>query len=371
MRFHTELKVDLKVLKENFDLLSERAPRNRAIFMVKASAYGHGLVPITQFSHQELGIEDFGVATLGEGIELRKKLPSMRSRILVFSDTGLRWEEMRRHYIDYNIVPVIGSEQELDFFLDDREFKNVPLVLNLNTGMNRLGLDWEKTEAIALKLKSRGRFRINHLITHFSSSFLPSREGDKTSRQYQSFLEAKQLFSINGIAIDETSSSNSGAIEQGIGLDESHIRPGLMLYGPASFEKGNWQGRNISSLHTYVVKADMIKRGTPVGYGGHVCHQDGWLVYLPLGYADGFLTYFSKMDIDVEGFRARILGRVNMDLSALLFPVEAAQTLESGQKIKLWNHDQTSVLKIAQNAQTIPYQIFTSLSERVPRTYWP
>ncbi|MEX0798864.1 MAG: alanine racemase [Bacteriovoracaceae bacterium] len=323
MRFHSKLEVDLSVLQENFQLLRSLAPSNETIFMIKANGYGHGLLEMAQYSHFELGVGAFGVASLGEAIKIRTELPSLEADIYVFSDTGLYDAELRRLYLDYNVVPVIGCFEDLKDFLLDKEFSHVPLILKIDTGMNRLGLGTEELEDAAALLKDFGRRSVHHLMTHFSSSFLKSKPGDRTQKQYENFRQAKSLLQSFGIAVEKTSCSNSGAIEQGIGLEESHIRPGLMLYGPGSL--GAWKGKNISSLKTRVINSFMIKKGAPVGYGGHVCHKDGLLVYLPLGYGDGFLTYYSKLDINVEGRSARVLGRVNMVLCALLFERDCAE----------------------------------------------
>lgn len=381
MRYHSQLSINLGILKDNFGLLSAIAPNNEQIFMIKANAYGHGLLQIAQYAWQELGVESLGVASLGEAVEIRKSLPSLRSRIIVFSDTDFLWPETRELYLEYNLIPVLSSEQEVSDFVSDKKFSHTPLFVKLDTGMHRLGISADRVESLCGILKSAGRSRINHLMTHFSSSYIPLKERDKTSRQYALFLEAKNELQKNGVLIDESSCANSGAIEQGFGLNESHIRPGLMLYGPNSVRKNNskahdskdWAGRNISSLQTSVLKSFEIKRGTPIGYGGHVCHEDGLVVYIPMGYGDGLLTYYSKASIDIEGFKASFLGRVNMDMSALFFSREDAAKAKSkftpGQHMKLWDFDQESVSNFALGVKTNPYQIMTAISPRVPRNY--
>lgn len=372
MRYGTRLLVDLAKLADNFEELRLLAPSNEILFMIKANAYGHGLCEIAHFASEELGAASFGVASLGEAVVLRKKLPSMTSEIFVFSDTNLDEKETRELYLDYNIVPVVSSMEDLENFLEDKSFGSLPLTLKLDTGMHRLGIETDRLEEAAKLIKRAGRKSVKHLMTHFSSSFIKLKEGDKTSRQYELFLQAKKTLSSLGIEIEETSCANSGAIEQGFALEESHIRPGLMLYGPASATKDGkplyWRGGDISSLETRIIKSFHVKKGTPVGYGGHVCHQDGLLVYAPLGYGDGFLTYYSKRDFSIEGHRARVLGRVNMDMAALLFP-SGAKGLERGKPLKIWESGAQRVLEMASSAQTTPYQILTAAGERIPRSY--
>src|SRR5690554_4396034 len=334
MRYHTKFAVDLSILRDNFSLLQELAPSNDVIFMIKCDAYGHGIAPIAQYAYQELGVRTFGLATLGEAVALRKELPSMKARMIVFSDTALDSKECRELYLDYNIHPVISSMEDLRLFLGERGFSKLPLLIKVNTGMNRLGIAMEEVSEAARAIVAGGRKSVNHLMTHFSSSFLKLREGDRSHSQFAQFKEFRAQLQSAGLSVEETSCSNSGAIEQGFALEESHIRPGLMLYGPSSVfsnegESGSWKGRNISRLETRIVKSFLVKKGTPIGYGGHVCHRDGRLVYLPIGYGDGFLSYYSKAEFNIEGRTARALGRVNMDLCALLFESDLSEDMKA------------------------------------------
>lgn len=367
MRYHSKLEVDLGALKENFQLLREKAPHNKVIFMVKANAYGHGLLPIAQYAHDEGLCDILGVASLGEAIEIRKKLPSLKKDIFVFSDTGLMFPDSVEKFVDYGVTPVISHLDDLKTFLSHQYLKNFPLVLKLDTGMHRLGVGAEDFEELAKLLKSHGKKTINHLMTHFSSSYIPLKDGDKTSRQYASFLETKAKLRELGISVEETSCANSGAIEQQFSLEESHIRPGLMLYGPSSVDM--WKGRIISSLKTHIMKTELVKKGVPIGYGNHVVHEDGLLAYIPLGYGDGLMTNYTKMEIKLAGERARLIGRVNMDLAAFLFKAESASKIKRGTEVSLWGHDPQNLCQICDQTRTIPYQVFTSISERVPRHY--
>lgn len=367
MRYHSSLEVDLGVLRENFQLLKEKAPKNKVIFMVKANAYGHGLLPIAKFACEEGLCDALGVASLGEAIEIRKKLPSLKKDVYVFSDTGLMFDDAVEMYVDYGVIPVVSHLDDLKTFLSHQFLKNFPLLLKVDTGMHRLGVGAGDLEEVIRLLKSHGKKTINHLMTHFSSSYIPLKDNDKTNRQYEAFLKFKANLRDSGIEIEETSCANSGAIEQGLSLEESHIRPGLMLYGPES--TGNWNGQIISRLQTHVMKTMFVKKGMPIGYGNHVVHEDGLLAYLPLGYGDGILTAYTKMRVQIAGEPARLIGRVNMDLSAFLFRTSAARSIKRGKEVSLWGHDPRHLCQICDQTKTIPYQVFTSISGRVPRRY--
>ena len=187
------------------------------------------------------------------------------------------------------------------------------------------------------------------------------------------FLDQKDTttglkFKDNGISIKGTSCSNSGAIEQQIGLDETHIRPGLMLYGPKSNDRGStWGGKVISTLKAQVINIISVKKGMPIGYGGHVCGKDGHVAYVSLGYGDGILSFYSGAKLDFFGEKGQILGRVNMDMTAIFFenlPAEIAR----GITLDIWNQ-YANLDELAVQSKSIPYQIFTSITARVPRRY--
>lgn len=368
MRLSSELEINLGRLKENFFLLRKLAPQNKVIFMVKSNAYGHGLLPIVTYSETELDIDSYGFASLGEALEVRTKLPFVKGRLLVFSDTQLQNKEIRALYLEHNIIPIISNLVDLKTILNDQDFKYVPLFLKFNTGMNRLGISCDECEETISLLKQAKRNEIEHLLTHFSSSYIPLKENDRTNKQYQKFSSLKKEFKDNGIAIKETSVSNSGAIEQQFGLNETHIRPGLMLYGAKSHPKSSWHGKCISSLKTEIIKIAPVLKGTPVGYGAHICGEEGYLVYLALGYGDGILTYYSGKKMTLHYFPTKILGRVNMDITTLFFK-NLPKDIEMGGSFYFWDGSKSDISELAFDLGTTPYQVFTAITSRVPRRY--
>ena len=240
--------------------------------------------------------------------------------------------------------------------------------------MNRLGIPYSETDEILDLLKKHNRSEVLHIMTHFASSFLKLKKGDKTHQQYEKFLNIKKKFDKAGIVYKESSCANSGAIEQKFAIEETHIRPGLMMYGPrsvGSFKKEDalWSGQNISSLKTTVLKVKNIKRGMPVGYGGHVCHSDGVLIFLPVGYGDGILTYYSGLKLEHKGHVGQVLGRVNMDLIAVFFEGLSEKDFKEGEEFVLWSHSQDDVVELANQVKSIPYQVFTAITHRVPKRF--
>lgn len=366
MRAHTRLEVYWARLARNWQRVQQLAPHARILPMIKANAYGHGLVPVGQFLAQELKVETLGVATLGEAETFLHETPSYRGRVMVFSETNLIEKEFHSRYSSQQIIPVVHEMPALDVFLNDRCYKHLPLVMKLNTGMNRLGIDETDWEAAGQAILKSGRKSIHHLMSHFASSYTEYKTGDKTHRQVEAFQRAVSLLRGIGLTIEETSLANSGAIEQGIGKDETWVRPGLMLYGPHSFA-GNTE--MVSSFVTRMLKVFPVKRGVPIGYGNHVTSEDGFIAVLPLGYGDGFPTQLSGYKFKVNGLEAKIFGRINMDMAFLFFPTSAEGKIKAGDEVRFWDQDTRDVDAWAKHMDTHAYQAMCGISSRVPRVY--
>lgn len=366
MRHSSSLEINLSYLSENFAKIGSLAKKAQILPMVKADAYGNGLIPISQYLLRDCGVKTLGCASLGEALILKRECPDLDFEVMVFSDTEIQNSDHRRNYEHFKITPVIHQKSDFQVLEADPKMKKTPLVLKINTGMNRLGLTLEELESMLPTLKNRG---VKHLMTHFACSYYPSKPGDKTERQLAEFAKAEKMLQEAGVSVEETSVSNSGAIEQGIGVERTWVRPGLMLYGPYSVSSQTWNGHQISKLQTKVLKTFIVKKGTPVGYGVNVAPEDLFIALLPLGYGDGLLTYASGVSINVNGVEGKIFGRVNMDMSFLSFPVEKAGLLKEGDQVEIWNHENQTIADLATQMKTIPYQLMCAISPRIPRIY--
>jgi alanine racemase len=366
MRAHTRLEVYWARLARNWQRVQQLAPSARILPMIKANAYGHGLVPVGQFLSQEMKVETLGVATLGEAEAFLQETPSYRGRVMVFSETNLIEKEFHSRYNSPQIIPVVHDMPALEVFLHDRCYKHLPLVMKLNTGMNRLGIEENDWEVAGRTILKSGRKSIHHLMSHFAYSYSEYKEGDRTHRQVEAFQRGVALLRGMGISIEETSLANSGAIEQGIGTTETWVRPGLMLYGPHSFAG---ETEMVSSLVTHVMSVFPVKRGVPVGYGNHVTSEDGIMAILPLGYGDGFPTQSTGYRFSVNGAEARVFGRINMDMVFLFFPGASPGVVKAGDEVRFWDTDPRDVDAWARHMDTHAYQAMCSISSRVPRIY--
>jgi alanine racemase len=385
MRHSTYVEVNLSKLARNFSAIQRLAgPHACVLPMVKGNAYGNGILQVSAFLTRDLGVRRLGVATLGEALQILEHMPQFANdplrEIVVFSDTELQNKQLLESYQHQQgrarIYPTLGTKEDLELVLDSRELRDVPLFIKVNTGMNRMGMKPDEILELAPRIRAQRGGRIDHLMQHFAASWLPLQDGDKTVQQYQTFQEVKRQLADSGILIQETSAANSGAIEQRFGVGETHVRPGLMLYGPATVTHPHvvWTGEQVSTLHTKVLRSMVVRRGECVGYGFHPVAEDCVVALLPIGYADGFLRYYSGLGVDVCGMRGTVHGLINMDLTAVvLCPSELNMSVAEIQNrvraeapVTVWDKNLTD---IADFVKTNPYQLMTGISIRVPRYY--
>ncbi len=368
MRIHSQLNVYKSRLDHNIKLISEVSGNKKMIPMLKAEAYGHGVLGIIDFLEDyKSQVSYIGVASLAEAQYIKFSLSKKTFPIFVFSELG-DLEENQSFYTDYGIYPVISSIADLKIYLGNNDLVKIPLVLKINTGMNRLGIPSNEVETVINLLKENDVSEINHLMSHYSSSYLAD---EKTSEQKNIFEKTLSEFKNSNISIDEFSIDNSGSLENDLSLNSAtHIRPGLVLYGAnSSFNSSkNLNTKIISDFETEIIKVIEVKAGETYGYGNTKIKFDGSLLILPLGYGDGISTGYSGLDFKIGEVSAQVFGRVNMDLTAL-FSKETSLSHFKGKKVKIWNENSLSINKISRHLKTHPYEVFCMLSSRLPRVY--
>lgn len=380
MRFRTRLHVNLEYLRENYQQILKLTNNKRVLFMAKADAYGHGAISLISYAHKELGIREFGLATLGEAKRIRDELPDLACDLFVFSDVHLEYQALYDFYLYRRVFPVISNERDLNFLLNRSEFKNFPLCIKFNTGMNRLGFTMDQVELVVNSLKNHGRTNVKHLMSHLGNSSVDINKDRSAVEQIDNFQKIKKYFQDSKIEIEASSIANSGAIEQSIGLDETHVRPGLIMYGPSSMNiddraVSRWRGKNISKLETYVINSFHVKKNERVGYGGNLIPEDGIVALLAIGYGDGFSTKNYKPELAYNGLIGNVVGRVNMDMCLVFFSEEKnsirklEKDLQAGASFNLWDHDPKNILDLSDRVNSIPYELFCQLTSRVPRVY--
>lgn len=356
------------MLKKNFSLVEEICNHKKTIVMIKANAYGHGDAEVYNTLKNFESLDGFGVASIEEALNLRKKTKCFKKPIVVFSDLFIKDNGYANDYAQNKIIPVLSDFPSLEFFLNSVECRGVPLFLKFNTGMNRLGFSEFDVVKIKKLLRRNGRNHVDHLMSHFSDA---SSDGLKNQRQLECFQKIKVAFMETNERVDvkNSSISNSDAIVNGLGLNETHVRPGLILYGPLKKSKKiEWKGKMVSQLRTHVINTFPVKKGDEIGYGSRPSPYEGLAHVLAIGYGDGIPTSFSEKIVSLPSGEAFILGRVNMDMTLIMFK-DGNYSKKSQEFISIWENDPALFSNLSSCAGILDYELLCGLSDRVSRVY--
>jgi alanine racemase len=360
----TRLEVDLNALRNNLNYYRSRLqPSTRMMAMVKAFGYGTGAKEVAQLL-EENRVDYLGVAYIDEGIALRKAGVSLPIMVMNPESEGIH------ALINYQLEPEIYSLKSFrDWMIQkDRYHLTQPLKIHLkiDTGMHRLGLaesDWNR---IKEEIVQRSDLEVISIFTHLSSADVPSAD-DFTQNQLNQFEKAKVFF---GPIFPKAfyHSANSSAITRFPSAQMDMVRLGIGMYGVASNLEDQ---RYLQPVHRWLSHISQIMKvpaGDSVGYGrSFMAKHEMRIATIPVGYADGYKRILSngKGWIMINGERANVVGRVCMDM--LMVDVSAIEAKE-GDEVMLLGGEMT-LDTMAMLCETIPYEILTSISQRVKRIY--
>lgn len=333
-----------------------------AVPMVKCNAYGHGLPEIGRVLEAIPDVVALGVASLSEGVVLRSK--KIHKPIWVFSDSGPWDESVASLAAHARLTPVFHRFEDLKAAVRTRARLEAGFHLKFNTGMNRLGIDCAKAAEVRRWCAVRG-LRPQGICTHFATAEEPS--SSHSRMQLELFRGVVAEFS--SLDVSHIHCANTAAILEakrlGWGTFCNVFRPGIGLYGYGG-RAGRRAGlKPVLELRARVISARRLKPGALVGYGSTFRAVEAEMqALLSIGYGDGFMRRLSNEKILVRGKKVRVLGRVSMDLTSL------AIRATPGTWVRLLGESDVQGEVMASAAQTIPYELLTSISStRVPRIY--
>lgn len=364
--YRTVAEISIPALLKNLVTLRTHC-RKEVIPVVKADAYGHGMVPIAKALVSRGSCHTLSVATLEEAIELRKKIPYAIS-ILVLSGF---YPHQIEAFIKYRLTPVIHSLTHLKSLLNR---KVVPdFHLKVDSGMHRLGLLPEEIPE-AIKTLEKLEMKLSGLATHFAESENTiSTFSDEQIHVFQDILrelrEKRLLHTDAKIHI-----GNSGAILRDK-LDGSvAVRPGIALYGISPNPRLPLSDDlvPILSWKTRVLTVKNLKAKDTVGYGRtYTLKKKEKIAVVAIGYADGFPRLLSNEgEVLLQGKRVPIRGVVSMDLMTI--DCSSVGNVKDGSVVTLIGGDSKNRITawdLANWSRTIPYEILCGISMRVPRLY--
>jgi alanine racemase len=362
--------VDLDALRWNFrQIRSKVGARIKVLSMVKANGYGHGAAAVAKTLAAE-GSDAFGVATLEEGIELRQA--GIHAPILVVAGA---YPDQIDPFFGNGLTPVIHvleSFNELDTAAHSRN-KTLNVHLKVDTGMGRIGLLPAEVDSWLPKIKNLRALKIEGVFSHFSHA--ESVEGTYTQQQLRLFQNLLERLQAEGIAPPFVHLANSAAT---ITLPAAYfdmVRPGLILYGvyPSPAMATQICLKPVLSWKTRILQLKKVPAGSSISYGQtFITKRESLIATLPLGYADGYSRLLSNRgEVLVNGTRAPVAGRVCMDLT--MIDVTGIEKVQPGDEVVLLGRQgdaEISADEMAAWANTISYEILTSISNRVPRIHY-
>lgn len=348
----TYMTIDTGALQNNLQRTRELAPGCSVIAMVKANAYGHGLVRVAQALTEA---DAFGVASLDEGIRLREA--GIQQPIVLME--GVFYADELQEAAEYNFHLVVHHLPHVEMLAQTKVSRPFSVWLKINTGMNRLGIDPNEISSVYNQLMQINLVKKPiGLMTHFAEA--DSLTSVATKEQMQLFYR-----SINQLS-GPRSMANSAAI---IAWPHSHgewVRPGLMLYGASPFPNrvGSDHGlQPVMTLWSRLIAITKVKKGFKVGYGGEWCApEDMHVGVVGVGYGDGYPQFAkSGTPILVGDVECPLVGRVSMDM--LTVDLRMNPKAKINDPVLLWGHG-LPVERVAKHSQTSAYEILTRMTPR-------
>lgn len=362
----TWIEIDLKAIQYNAKLIMEHAGATRLIAVVKADAYGHGAVAVTQALY-DIGIRDFAVATISEALTLRQARVHDDFNILLL---GVQDVSQVKLMAENRLMPAVGT---LDWMkqavvsLPDNQILDVHLAVD--TGMGRMGANSQAdVAAMYAFIQESRKLRLNGVFTHFATA-----DDDNEAYYRQQVTKFYQWVGGAGIPKNYWHLANSGsALWHHDEIDTHTIRVGSVLYG---FNPGSpaldmpIKLKNVLSLKSRMGAVHQLQAGESVSYGAtYTAEQAQWVATLPIGYADGYLRRMGGMKVLVAGKATQVIGRITMDQIVIAldkkYPIGTEVTL-----IGRDGDEEITVENFANYAETIPHEILTSFGVRLPRIY--
>lgn len=363
---HTVALIDLNCLERNISRIGQIAPQSEIMAVIKANAYGHGMLRIAE-KLDSIGIKMFGVAFADEGILLRDAGFKQEIIVLVPETNGNASLCARN-----NLSPVLYS-LEFAIALSEAAVQagiTATAHLFVDTGMNREGLRPDKIPEFMNKASKLPNLDIIGICTHFATSTSDIKFASKQLGLFNSVL--KEL-NNSGYSFKYVHAANSGGI---INLPDSRfnvIRPGMTIYGyPPSYDLlDEFNLSPIMSLKTKVISVRKIFPGDTVGYGMEFISDKATLIAtIPIGYGDGFFKSNAKGGYClINGRKYFFVGTICMDVSMIDI---GNDNIVAGDEVVLIGNqgdERITAYTLADISNTIPYEITTAISQRVPRVY--
>ena len=364
----TAATIDLQAIADNYAEANRLGGGRTVIAVVKADAYGHGAVPVAR-RLLTAGCSQLAVATVAEAAELRAA--AIDCRILVLG--GVHDAAEAADAIELGVTPVIQHSGHIGLLSQAAHEHRaaLPVQLEVDTGMRRMGLAAEDAPALLERIAREPALKLEGVYTHLARA--DEQDLGPTLDQLRLFSEILSAVKARGTDPGQVHVANSAGLLAAPDLAAAlparvnAVRPGLMLYGvhPAPHLRERAALAPAMTLRTRVSNVRHVRPGDAVGYGGTFrATRRGRIATLPLGYADGVpWSLGNRGSVLLRGRRTPIAGRISMDLVTIFV---GEDPVEIGDPVVLFGEG-LPVEEVAEKAGTIPYELLVGIGGRVPR----
>ena len=359
------VEIDLNALAHNVrQIKSILSPQAALMAVVKADGYGHGAVIVAQTALQ-YGATWLAVATLAEGIELRQA--GINAPILLLGAINSTAEI--NMIAQWQLQATICNPQQALIFSDTLN-SSLPVHLKLDTGMSRLGTNWQNALEFVSLVCQLPNLEIAGIYSHFATADDP----DKTimNLQHQRFQEAIAQIKAQGIIPPRLHMANSAATLQDPALHYDLVRVGLAIYGlyPASHLKNQVDLKPVLQVKARVTQVKKIPQDTGISYGyKYICDRDMMIAVVGIGYADGVARNLSnRLQAIIRGQLVSQIGAITMD--QLILDVSHLDNLQPGEIVTLLGQEGEHIITAddwANILDTISWEILCGFKHRLPR----
>lgn len=352
--------IDLDAIVENYKALATMIAPTQCSAVIKANAYGLGAKYVGPALYQA-GCRVFFVAQLIEAIELQTYLPN-DVKIAILNGVQQNAEEQTAKS---GFIPVLNSFDAIESWnhLCLTSKQKFSAIVQIDTGMNRLGLDQDDLKKLIQTPDIFKTADILYIMSHLAS-------GDEA----ETLSNKQQLNALNNALKKLPKCKIAFANSGGIFLDQDYnfdlARPGIALYGIQPHGSKPNIIKPVLQLSARVIQTRNVKKGLAIGYSGSfITKRDSHITTIAIGYADGWHRYLgNKGSVYFHGRKIPIIGRISMDSITLDITDLEGLILKRGDLVELIGSHQT-LEDVARDADTIPYEILTSLSNRCERIY--
>ncbi|WP_019221844.1 alanine racemase [Bartonella senegalensis] len=351
--------INVSAIVANYRTLAQHVAPTECSAVVKANAYGLGAEKIAPALYQA-GCRIFFVAQIEEALQLKAVLPT---NVMIALLNGLP-HKAEEFVAQSGIVPLLNSWSAIEDWqtLCQKKHKKFPAIIQIDTNMNRLGLDKQELQKLIKQPTIFEKAEIKYILSHLAN-------GENTTHSSNDTQLAFFKRILGKLPSCKISFANSGGIFLGSDFYFDLVRPGIALYGVDPQGKQPTTLKPVLKLEAQVLQSRFTDAGKPVGYGeSFMTRRPSTLATISIGYADGWPRILSnKGSVYFNGQKLPIVGRVSMD-SIIVDATDLDKKPQRGDWIELIGPHQT-LEKVATDANTIPNEILTSLGNRYKRIY--